>query len=229
METNDSKKLAEIEAKVNSLRKRLTREVTITMVMGVVMLIAICGYFTYGYMQISELLRPRMLVDFAGTMVQDQLPELRANLEKEVEKNAPMWAAELSRQAISSVPEVRKQLENHIIGQVDHMVAATVNVTGPEIEKFLRDNKADIAKAISELQKDEKVLSEESLAAIEKDLSNTLQTDMKAQAKEALKTLQEITSKGRQLQDGTNLGDFDKRLRDIVMILRRFHLREKGI
>jgi hypothetical protein len=228
MET-ETKKLTEIEVKVNALRRRLTREVTLTIVLGVVMLIAICAYFIYGYIQIDQLLRPKMLVDFAGTMVQDQLPELRANLEAEVQKNAPVWANELSRQAISSVPDMRKQLEDHIIGQVDFMVGETINLTGPEIDKFLKDNKAEITRAIGELQKDEKVLSDESLASIEKALNDTLQTDMKAQAKEALKTLEEITSKGSQLRDGNNLGEFDKRLRDIVMILRRFHLREKGM
>jgi CTP-dependent riboflavin kinase len=108
------------------------------------------------------------------------------------------------------------------------MVAETVNVTGPEVQKFLRDNKAEISRAITELQKDEKVLSDQSLADIEKALSDVLQTDMKAQAKEALRTLQEISVKGEQLKSGVGLGEFDARLRDIVMILRRFHLREKG-
>jgi hypothetical protein len=226
---NESKKLTDIEVKVSALRRRLTREVTLTVVLGLVMLVAICAYFIYGYIQIDQLLRPKMLVDFAGTMVQDQLPELRANLETEVAKNAPIWASELSRQAVSSVPEMRKQLEDHIMGQVDFMVGETINVTGPEIEKFLRDNKADIARAITELQNEEKALSEDSLTAIEKALNDTLQTDMKAQAKEALRTLQEISSKGEQLRDGKTLGEFDKRLRDIVMILRRFHLRERGM
>jgi hypothetical protein len=229
MSNIDTKQLNDIEKKVESLRRRLTREVALTVVLGLLMLIAVCAYFTYGYTQIDQLLRPQMLVDLAGTMVQDQLPELRSNLEREVERNSPTWAEELSRQAIASVPEVRKQLEEHIIGQVDVMVAETVNVTGPEVQKFLQTNKAEISRAIAELQKDDKVLSDQSLADIEKALSDTLQTDMKAQAKQALQTLQEIAMKGEQLKSGNGLSEFDARLRDIVMILRRFHLREKGI
>jgi hypothetical protein len=227
MVTNQETKLKEIESKVTALKNKLQRELTLTTVVGALLLAAFCGYFWYGYNEIDDLLQPQMLVDMAGTMTEDKLPELRVQLENEVEKNAPVWAEELSRQAIASVPAVREQLENHIIARADLIASETISVTRPEIEKFLKDNKTEISTAISELKKDN-VLSDESIAAIEKALNETFQVDMKAQAAEAVKTLEEITAKGTFLRDGQNLPDIDQKLRDIVMILRRFHLREKG-
>jgi hypothetical protein len=224
----ESQKLAEIQSKVVALRNRLNREVMLTSLLGLVTVIAICGYFYYGYRQINELLEPKTLVAFAGQMAQDKLPELRQQLEDEVQKNAPVWAEEMSRQAVASVPEVREQLEEHIISQVDAMFAQTVSLTEPEMKKFMEDHKVEIARAIAELKQDDKVLSEESMAGIEKAVSDTLGTDMKEQAQEALRTLQEMLAKGTQLRDGQNLNEFDTRLREVIMILRRFHLRERA-
>jgi hypothetical protein len=228
MASTDSQKLAHIQSTVASLQNRLNREVLITSLLGLVTIVAICGYFYYGYTQINELLQPKTLVNYAGTMAQDKLPELRQQLEAEVEKNAPVWAEELSRQAVSSMPQVREQLEEHIISQVDAMFTQTVTLTEPEMKKFMEEHKTEIARAISELKQDDKVLSDESMAEIEKSVSDALGTDMKEQAHEALRTLQEMIAKGTQLRDGQNLNEFDTRLRAVIMILRRFHLRERA-
>lgn len=227
MATTETQKLADIQSKVISLQNRLNFEVTLTSLLGIVTVVAICGYFYYGYTKINELLEPKLLVDFAASKTQEQLPALREQLEQEVTKNAPVWAEELSRQAVASVPQVREQLEDHIISQVDAMFAQTVNLTEPEMKKFMEEHRVDIARAISELKQDDQILSEASLAGIEKAISDTLQADMKEQAQETLRTLQEMVAKGNQLREGKNLSEFDTRLREVIMILRRFHLREK--
>lgn len=229
MDTTEAKRLSEIESTVASLRKRLTREVTLTAIVGIIGLLAVCGYSIYGYTEINELLQPKMLVTYAASMAEDKLPELRGSLEEEVKKNAPVWAEELSRQAIASVPQVREQLEDHVLSQVDSMFEDTVNLTKPEMQKFMTDHKPEIARAIEDLKKDDHVLSEESITGIENAINETLQTDMKAHAQEALRTLQEMVAKGGQLREGKELSEFDARLREIIMILRRFHLREQGI
>lgn len=228
MVATESQKLTDIKSKVISLQNRLNREVLLTSLLGLVTVVAICGYFYYGYNQINELLQPKTLVDFAGQMAQDKLPELRQQLETEVAKNAPVWAEEMSRQAVISVPQVREQLEEHIVGQVDAMFEQTVTLTEPEMKKFMEEHKVEIARAIAELKQDDKVLSEESMAGIEKAVSDTLGTDIKEQAQEALHTLQEMIAKGTQLRDGKDLNEFDTRLREVIMILRRFHMREQA-
>jgi hypothetical protein len=228
MDSTDTKKLAEIESTVAALRRRLVREVTITTVIGVVGLVAVCAYSIYGYTEINELLKPQMLVTYAASMAEEKLPELRTTLEDEVKKNAPVWAEEMSRQAIASIPDVRAQLEDHVLAQVDEMFEQTVNLTKPEMQKFMTEHKSVIAQAISDLKKDDHVLSNESIKGIEDAINETLQTDMKAHAQEALRTLQEMVVKGGQLKEGKDLNEFDTRLREIIMILRRFHLREKA-
>jgi hypothetical protein len=228
MDTTDTKKLAEIESTVASLRKRLVREVTITTVVGVIGLVAVCAYSIYGYTEINQLLEPQMLVTYAASMAEDKLPELRTNLEEEVKKNAPVWAEEMSRQAIASIPDVRAQLEDHVLGQVDAMFEETVSLTKPEMQKFMTEHKPEIARAIDDLKKEGHVLSDESIVGIENAINETLHTDMKAHAQEALRTLQEMVAKGGQLKEGKDLNEFDARLREIIMILRRFHLREKA-
>ena len=123
MDTTDTQKLTEIESTVAALRRRLVREVTLTAIVGVIGLVAVCAYSIYGYSEINQLLQPQMLVTYAASMAEEKLPELRTNLEDEVKKNAPVWAEEMSRQAIASIPDVRAQLEDHILSQVDEMFA----------------------------------------------------------------------------------------------------------
>jgi hypothetical protein len=227
MMTDPATKLQSIETKVQELKTRLNREMTLTTLLGALMLAAFCGYFWYGYNQIAELLQPKMLVGLAGTMANDRLPDIRKQLEEEVKKNAPVWAEELSRQAIASVPTLRQNLEEYIVNEVDSVALQTVQAASPEIQNFVESNKVEISQAIKELKQSD-ALSEETLASIETALRNTLQVDIKAQAAEAVKTMDEIAAKAEYLKKGEKLADIDQKLREIVMILRRLHLREQS-
>lgn len=229
MTSTTNQKLLAIDTKITALRKRLHREVLLTSVLGLLMMAAVCFYFFYGYREISELLKPKLLVDYAATMAQDEVPKLRSMLTSEIESNAPTWAAELSNQVVGAIPNARGQLEDFITSQVDQATAQTMALTAPEVEKFIDANRADLSRAIGELKNADKVLSEESLTSIENALNETLQTNVKKQAEEALHTLSDMKRKGENLKEGGNLNDIDRRLREIIMILRRFHARELGV
>jgi hypothetical protein len=228
MNSSTNQKLIDIDKKITALRKRLAREVILTTVLGLLMMAAVCFYFFYGYREISELLKPKMLVDYAATMAQDEVPKLRSMLTSEIESNAPAWAAELSNQVVGAIPNARGQLEDFITGQVDQATVQTMQLTAPEVEKFIEANRADLSRAINELKNADKVLSEESLTNIENALNESLQTNVKKHAEEALQTLSEMKRKGDNLKDGGKLNEMDQRLREIIMILRRFHARELG-
>ncbi len=228
MNTLENQKLIEIDSKVTALRKRLAREVVLTTVVGVIMLVAVCAYFIYGYREISELLKPKMLVGYAATMAQDEIPKLRSMLTSEIERNAPVWAEEMSKQVVSAIPNGRTQLENFITSQVDQATVKTIELTAPEVEKFIAANRGDLSRAINELKDSEKVLSDESIANIERALNESLQTSIKKRSEDALQVVTEMKRKGDLLKEGSNLSEADRRLREIIMILRKLHQQELG-
>ncbi len=224
---SSNKQLGNIDAKLTDLKKQFNREAFLTASVGTLLVAVCCGYFWYGYVQIGELLQPQRLVDYATVMAQDKLPEIRQQFEEVVQKNSPVWAAEISRQAVASVPAVREQLEDFMVRQSDELVARTFEFTQPELDRFLNENQASIQRIITELKSDN-AASKEAIAEVQKGLEQALQVKLQSQAEQAVRTLDEMAAKAEFLKAGNGLSEMDQKLKETISILRRLHLRELG-
>jgi uncharacterized phage infection (PIP) family protein YhgE len=222
---SSDKQLGNIDTKLIALKKQFNREAFLTASVGTLLIALCCGYFWYGYVQIGELLQPQRLVDYATVMAQDKLPDIRQQFEEVVQKNSPIWAAEISRQAVASVPTVREQLEDFMVRQSDDLMARTFEFTQPELEKFLNDNQDSIQRIITELKSDN-AATKESIAELQKGLEQALQVKLQSQAEQAVRTLDEMSAKAEFLRAGNGLSDMDQKLKETISILRRLHLRE---
>ncbi len=224
---SSNKQLGNIDAKLSDLKKQFNREAFLTASVGTLLVAVCCGYFWYGYVQIGELLQPQRLVDYATVMAQDKLPEIRQQFEEVVQKNSPVWAAEISRQAVASVPAVREQLEDFMVRQSDELVSRTFEFTQPELDRFLNENQASIQRIITELKSDN-AASKEAIAEVQKGLEQALQVKLQSQAEQAVRTLDEMAAKAEFLKAGNGLSEMDQKLKETISILRRLHLRELG-
>src|SRR2546428_527732 len=97
-----TQRIDQLHRELVAQRKRTDQSAIITALLGGVILIALAGYFYFGYTQFSEVTRPERIVQAAQTVVNDNLPVARKAIEDEVVRSAPVWAESLSKQAQNS-------------------------------------------------------------------------------------------------------------------------------
>src|SRR5436305_11862331 len=83
-------------------RVRTNRASVATLIIGLIAVVALSIYFYIGYTWIAWGSQPERLADLADQMADENLPEIRQNLEAEIVKSAPSWAQGLSKQAQDS-------------------------------------------------------------------------------------------------------------------------------
>jgi hypothetical protein len=202
---------------------RTRRANRLTVIVGVGLLLLLGGYFAYGYQQISSVMEPDTLVSVAEQWLEDKLPEGRQAAQAEIDKSAPVWAENLSKQAQTSLPSIREKLEGYVVEQVDQTIDQTVDVTETRFRDFLRDNRDLLEKGFKDLATSPK-LADESLEQLVEALNSKLEVDMKLGSKELFTTLEQMNVKLQRLRDDRKLTPEEAMERRALTLLRRLQL-----
>ena len=213
-------RLQRLEQDLIQQRKRTDATTTLTAIVGIIALVAVAIYSYIGYREISWAAEPERVVQLGETMLDDNIPKLRRQLEDEIKKSAPEWAATLSKEAFEQLPVGRKHLEKLTVQYMDESLNETTSMTDEQFRKFLDNNKADLQKKFDELSKNE-FLAEASLADIEQELNKEFQTNLKAESDRLLKNLTSFGTAFHKVREGKDLNEEQKLWRESVMIARR--------
>src|SRR6516164_1073192 len=134
-------RLQHLEQDLIRQRKRTDATTTLTVIVGILALVAVAGYSYYGYKEISWAAEPERVVQLGEQMLDDNIPKLRRQLEDEIKKSAPEWAATLSKEALEQLPVGRKHLEKLTVQYLDESLNETTSMTDEQFRKFLDNNK----------------------------------------------------------------------------------------
>jgi hypothetical protein len=219
-------RLARAQRELEMLRHKTSRATSTTLVLTVVALAAICGYFYYGYSQISKYTEPDKLVSYAQQLVEDQLPTVRQSLKEQVIRSAPSWAEGLSKQAIQSLPGGRTKLEGYILEQYENSAQQGITLTDKEFREFLNKNRPLLEQKFKELGSKPE-LADDSLAELQARLEGTLQANMHAQAGQLLDTILLLNDKLKRLRSDQNLSPQELTERRLLMVVKRMRMEEK--
>jgi hypothetical protein len=199
---------------------RLRLANSFTMIVGILIVVLLAAYFIFGYRQLAELMEPDTLVAAASTWIEEQLPVARRTVQEEVTRHAPDWAASLSKQAQSSLPELRGKLEEHVQLQVDEMAESAMAISEVQFRKFLRDNRESLRKSFEELAANPQ-LTDESLQLIEEMVDREFQFNMREGADDLFAILNLMTAKLTRLKSGKDLDEQERLERRVLMLARR--------
>src|SRR5262245_31927425 len=133
---NAREKLDRLQRELTSLKGRINRSTTLTVVVVAAGLILLGGYLIYGYVEIAAATQPNAVVDAATGLVDESLPEARKALRQEITKSAPAWAAGLSKEARDQMPALRKKLEQLTVDGLDSGLREADLLTEKEIKEF---------------------------------------------------------------------------------------------
>src|SRR6266849_4904796 len=213
-------RLQRLEQDLIRQRKRTDATTTLTAIVGVLILIAVGWYFWYGYTEIKGAIEPAGVVELVGQKLDDNIPVVRRQLEDEIKKSAPQWAATLSKEALEQLPVAREQLKRLTTQYLDENLQNTQSMTEEQFRSFLTKNKADLQKKFDELEKNE-FLAEASLADVEQELNKEFQTNLKAESDRLLRDLTSFNTAFKKVREGKDLNEEQKLWRQSVMIARK--------
>ena len=208
-------------------RRRLTRSSVLALIIGVIALVLLGGYFWYGYTQIDEVTQPKMIVDVGQKMLDEKLPQVRQAVEREIERSAPTWAGDLSQQALQQVPTARVKAEDYFVQRVDQTLKDAATTSDREYVKFLRQNRPVIEKLLKESAAGAKP-AENTLAELQTALEKEMQVNLKAEAQTVLKNIEAMQANLDRLASGKRLTKEQEQERDFWMLVRRLQVEKMG-
>lgn len=224
MSTNDTK-LQAVEKDLAKISNGMSRSAKLTMVVGIVLMALLLGYFIFGFNEIKDLTKPENLVALAGEVVDSSIPEILGSVEETVTNSAPDWAAAVSDQAIGAAPTVRESLEEYILDQTEGVIDQTAGIGEKQFRQILRDNRTSFEETIDQLA-DDQDYSDETLKIFMDAVNKELGQDMQSQAQDVLGTLIALNEKLQKLSNNESLNKEEALERQTLMVIRRLQLQE---
>ncbi|RMG39171.1 MAG: hypothetical protein D6725_05730 [Planctomycetota bacterium] len=222
-EQNVEQRIEQLNNEIERLSKSLRRGSTATLIVGLVIIALLCGYFAFAYRLIMPRLGPAAVVATAVGFIEQQLPEASSELKRMIDDQADDWARSLSEQLLAKIPDFREQIAELAEKQMAELVASTIQYSEDEIRKVLREHKDTLNRAVEELAASER-LSDRTVQELEAMLEQQLKAELEEHSAIVLETVRMLNEKIKKLKEGKNLNKEEKLERRALMLARRLQL-----
>ena len=202
-----------------SKRRTMNWSTNLTLIVGLLVILALFAYFGYGYNELNNVTKPENVLAAASGYLDQYSVEARKAAAEEVRKSAPVWAKEASRELVERMPELRERTEATVEEYFDTQLEIGENMTRREFEVILRDNRDDFEEAIDMIVEQDRAddFVDHILPIIEKNYAG----DMKANVSQVLGGLQDMNRRIDKLARGKNLNPIEEQQRQILGLARR--------
>ncbi|MCH2180437.1 MAG: hypothetical protein MK108_00390 [Mariniblastus sp.] len=218
MSLSDNQQVETLAAELSKKRQSIQRGMNLTLVMGVVALLALTTYFAYGYYQFKEVTRSTTIVNFAKAEFDRNLDELKQVAETEIVESAPIWAAQASQELVEQLPAGRQRLEHWLKDAIDQQLIDARAITSSKFDEILQANRPDLERAIrsmtSEGGSDQFV--DQFLPLLEREAG----VDMRQGAMQALGTFADINNQLDRLATNQDLNETEQQMRYVLGLIK---------
>lgn len=227
-DNNAETKLLAVEKRLDEISKKMATESKVLLIVGLVVVAVMTGYFVYGLSEIRSILDPEILVATGNDMLGKQIPVLREQVQKQVIESAPVWAEDLSKQAIDAAPSAREKLEDQILAQTETTIEQYISVGDEEFKAVLTANRTSFEETLDALAEDQD-FTDETVQIFVDALNAEMGQDMQDQAEQVFGTIVALREKIEKLAAGGNLTKEERNERDSLSILRRLKMSEANV
>lgn len=190
----------------------------LTLVLGLLAILMLCGYFGYGYYALDDMTQPKTIVASATTYINDFSEEARRAAAEEVRKSAPIWAQEASKELVANMPSIRATAEDTIAGYFDQQLDETQSATRREFSRIMQEHREVFEEAINIVVEDNKAdeFSDKILPIIEENYAG----DLRSSVANVLGGLQDFNKRLDKLAAGKDLNPIEEQQRHIIGLTR---------
>lgn len=224
-DTHLRERLAAVEKELDGLARSLHRGSRVTLLLAVLLLAVVSGYFIYGYSQISAVLQPQEIVGAAATLLDDNVRVARQTLQDEIVRSAPFWAEQLSQQALAAMPGLREKMQGYVLTQSSVALDQIEFTSQEQFQRALSQHRDEFAALAAEL-KDNEIASDAILDGVRKALEQEVGVEMQRDAGELLSAVRTANERLLKLASGQGLSMDQKLERDALMLAKRIQKQE---
>lgn len=218
--------MTEIEKRLDNVNQKLEKEIkkrkttmTISIVGGIIIIIAMFLYFGWIKNQIQQAIQPEDVARMASQEIRRRIPDMRVKLTESLKQEAPQLAKNAKIEIQRSIPEFRVYLESQIKSKTGGALSNFVGEFDRMVSETLKDNKLLIARFIKDVQ--DPVKKEQ----LEEDLYNSLvehfnQPYVKSDIDSYTQVINNLDKKISYLYIGQNLTEEEKLVLDIIYGMR---------
>jgi hypothetical protein len=203
------------------------RSTLLTVIVGIVVMIALGCWLYYGLRLWDEITEPTMLVNFLAEKLDDMIPEAKKSLEDEIVKSSPLWAEHLSDKMLASVPDTRKNLESSVLEQMEVNIQKAHLMSEDRFRMFLKKHRPMLERQYKDLAADkahpEAVLKEIEVAL---DEDEDIKVNLREDALAVLNTLKNANKAWKNMLAGKDLTEEQKLERRVWELARRLQLEQ---
>lgn len=214
-----------LEERIDLLTKELASKrrgtnwaTNLTLLIGLIAILLLCGYFGYGYYMFDNITKPETIVSSAKMYLTDYSEQASQVASDEVRKSAPIWAQEASRELVENIPTFREKAEASIIKYFDEQLENSQDMTRDQFAKIMEDNRDQFKDAIDVIV--EEGTSEEFVNKIMPIIEEKYAPDMKANVSNVLGGLQDINRRLRKLARSKELNPIEEQQKHILGLTR---------
>jgi len=218
--------LQKVEKQLENLGKSLQRSAKLTLIVTILLLVGVGGYMIYGYIQFSELLEPKRMVDAAAGLVDQNIGPARETVEQEIAQSAPGWAEQLSEQAVNALPDLREQAEQHILTQSKTALDNMETMSADQFRRAITEHRDEFAKLVKALNEGDGDVSDEIMAGVQDAMEAEVGSGVRKDSQEMLAALSTLNQRLARLQAGTRLSYDEKLERQALMLVRYIQTEE---
>jgi hypothetical protein len=218
--TPSTRGIAQAQQTIAALAAAQQRANRLTLIVGLLSIFVISGYFYVVYQRLSEYVQPEAIVDIGQNMLEERWPDAREAVESHVKTSAPEWAAQLSDQAVLTLPQAREYLQNFALERTDELAVEAVALSKERIRELVRNQRALFQETFQQLAKSPEE-AQSRLEELRKHFEDQMGADFETQMKQVLHTADEMNEKLATLKAGTDLTPEQQIERRILMLARR--------
>lgn len=217
-----------VERRLAEISHKIAVESKILLIVGLVVLAFMTGWFVWGLGEITGALGAKEIVATGDTLLSRQLPILRQQVQDQLKDAAPTWAQSLSQQAIDAAPSAREKLEDQIVDRTKTTIEEYIQIGDKEFKAVLQANRTSFEETLDSLAAD-KDFTDETVEIFTEALNAQMGQDMEEQAEQVFGTLVALREKAEKLSAGGSLTKEERAERDGLRLLRRLQLKEGDV
>ena len=214
--------LDQVRSRIRSVTSRIRGGTTRTLVVGALALVAISGSSVYGLTWIDQQLAPELAAPKIEQLLKDKaVPAFREFATQVARDNSLSIAKQVTQNAVDRMPKIRKQLEDHTVGELNKTIDESTPLTEQRLLALLRRDKPRFEETFNKLGSPEKEASSRSVRELVAILEVGLRKDLKNDVRMLLSTLLHVNDRNRRILTNRALTAEENLIRQLIALYRR--------
>ncbi|MCC6546780.1 hypothetical protein IT570_06385 [Candidatus Sumerlaeota bacterium] len=152
--------MADVQTELNVLENKIQAQLdaahrvrNMNIIVGIVLIVIVTGYFQYMKSQLAQFSEPKELAKVAAGLAQPNISKLSDHIDAQAREKLPELVDNAFTHVVNDrIPQIRQRLETEVKAKLDQVVAKSETAIIGGFEQTLRDHGKELPELVKNLQ-----------------------------------------------------------------------------